>query len=83
MHERIDGPRRGVKIPAGAARRPPLWKSHARFGLRNVPDLGAGPVSFSLNAPGDAKPGQMRVVVFAQQSGQGAVLGAASAGVTP
>jgi hypothetical protein len=46
-------------------------------------DLGTGPVSFSLNAPADAKPGEMRVVVFAQESGQGAVLGAASAGVTP
>jgi hypothetical protein len=46
-------------------------------------DLGAGPVSFSLNAPSDAKPGEMRVVIFAQESGQGAVLGAASAGVTP
>ena len=46
-------------------------------------DLGTGPVSFSLNAPADAKPGEMRVVVFAQESGQGAVLGAASGGVTP
>jgi hypothetical protein len=46
-------------------------------------DLGAGPVSFSLNAPADAKPGEMRVVVFAQESGQGPVLGAVSAGVTP
>jgi hypothetical protein len=46
-------------------------------------DLGAGPVSFSLNAPADAKPGEMRVVVFAQESGQGAVLGAASEAVTP
>jgi hypothetical protein len=46
-------------------------------------DLGAGPVSFSLNAPADAKPAEMRVVVFAQESGQGAVLGAVSAGVTP
>jgi hypothetical protein len=46
-------------------------------------DLAAGPVSFSLNAPADAKPGEMRVVVFAQESGQGAVLGAVSAGVTP
>ena len=46
-------------------------------------DLGAGPVSFSLNAPADAKPNEMRIVVFAQDSGQGAVLGAASAGVTP
>ena len=46
-------------------------------------DLGTGPVSFSLNAPADAKPGEMRVVVFAQESGQGTVLGAVSAGVTP
>jgi hypothetical protein len=46
-------------------------------------DLSAGPVSFSLNAPADTKPGEMRVVVFAQESGQGAVLGAVSAGVTP
>jgi hypothetical protein len=46
-------------------------------------DLGAGPVSFNLNAPADAKPGEMRLVVFAQESGQGAVLGAASVGVTP
>jgi hypothetical protein len=46
-------------------------------------DLGAGPISFSLNAPADAKADQMRVVVFAQESGQGAVLGAVSAGVTP
>jgi hypothetical protein len=46
-------------------------------------DLGAGPVSFSLNAPADAKPGEMRVVVFAQESGLGTVLGAASAGITP
>jgi hypothetical protein len=46
-------------------------------------DLGAGPVSFNLNAPADARPGEMRVVVFAQESGQGAVLGAVSTGVTP
>jgi hypothetical protein len=46
-------------------------------------DLATGPVSFSLNAPADAKPGEMRVVVFAQENGQGAVLGAVSAGVTP
>ncbi|HWW97359.1 MAG TPA: DUF1223 domain-containing protein [Edaphobacter sp.] len=48
-----------------------------------VKDLGAGPISFSLNAPADSKPGEMRVVVFAQESGLGAVLGAASGGVTP
>ena len=46
-------------------------------------DLTAGPVSFSLNAPADAKPGEMRVVVFAQQSDQGAVLGVVSASITP
>jgi hypothetical protein len=46
-------------------------------------DLGAGPVSFSLTAPADAKPGEMRIVVFAQESGQGPVLGAVSAVVTP
>jgi hypothetical protein len=46
-------------------------------------DLGTGPVSFSLNAPADAKPGEMRVVVFAQESGQGAVLGAVFANITP
>jgi hypothetical protein len=46
-------------------------------------DLETGLVSFSLNAPADAKPGEMRVVVFAQESGQGAVLGAVSATITP
>jgi hypothetical protein len=46
-------------------------------------DLGAGPISFSLDAPADAKPGEMRVVIFAQENGQGAVLGAASVGITP
>jgi hypothetical protein len=45
-------------------------------------DLAKGPVSFSLTAPADAKPAEMRVVVFAQQSGQGAVLGATFAPVT-
>jgi hypothetical protein len=45
--------------------------------------LSAGPVSFTLTAPGDAKPGDMRVVVFLQQNGQGAVLGAVSTRVTP
>src|SRR5258705_6508017 len=46
-------------------------------------DLGGGPVSFTLTAPADAKPGEMRIVVFAQESGQGPVLGAVSAAVTP
>jgi hypothetical protein len=47
----------------------------------SLKDLGTKPVSFSLNAPGDAKPETMRMVVFAQQSGQGAVVGAVSADV--
>jgi hypothetical protein len=46
-------------------------------------DLGAEPVSFTLTAPADSKPGDMRVVVFAQEGGQGPVVGAVSAGVTP
>jgi hypothetical protein len=49
----------------------------------SLKDLGTGPVSFSLNAPGDAKPNAMRLVVFAQQNSQGAVLGAVSTSVTP
>jgi hypothetical protein len=49
----------------------------------SLKDLGTKPVSFNLTAPADAKPGEMRLVVFAQQSGQGAVLGAVSTGVTP
>jgi hypothetical protein len=48
-----------------------------------VKDLNAGPVSFHLTAPADAKPSTMRVVVFAQVSGPGAVLGADSISVTP
>jgi hypothetical protein len=49
----------------------------------SMKDLAKGPISFSLNAPADAKPAEMRVVVFAQQSGQGAVLGAVSSSMTP
>jgi hypothetical protein len=56
----------------------------------SLKDIGAKPVSFSLTAPGDAKPNEMRVVVFAQQSGQGPVVGAVigavgavSSGITP
>lgn len=49
----------------------------------SLKDLGSNPVSFSLNAPKDANPSQMRVVVFAQQKDQGAVLGATSVSVAP
>jgi hypothetical protein len=49
----------------------------------SLKDLATKPISFNLTAPGEAKPAEMRLVVFAQQSGQGAVLGAVSAPVTP
>ena len=49
----------------------------------SLKDLDSGPVAFSLNAPPDAKPAEMRVVVFAQSNGLGAVVGAVSASVTP
>jgi hypothetical protein len=48
----------------------------------SLKNLGAGPVSFSLTAPADAKPEEMRLVVFAQQSGPGTVLGAVSGSVS-
>ena len=46
-------------------------------------DLRTGPLNFSLNAPGDAKLTDMRIVVFAQQSAQGSVLGAVVTDVKP
>jgi hypothetical protein len=46
-------------------------------------DLAAGPHTFSLNAPPNAVPGTMRVVVFAQRSDAGPIVGAISAPVTP
>ena len=49
----------------------------------SLKDLAAKPISFTLTAPGDATPGQMRMVVFAQQNDQGPVLGAVSANLTP
>jgi hypothetical protein len=49
----------------------------------SLKDLASKPLSFNLTAPPDAKPGEMRLVVFAQQNGLGAVLGAVSASVTP
>ncbi len=49
----------------------------------SLKNLQSGPLSINLKAPGDAKPGEMRLIVFAQQNGQGAVLGAVSVKVTP
>jgi hypothetical protein len=51
--------------------------------IGSLKDLTAGPHAFSLNAPSDAVPGSMRVVVFAQRSDQGPVVAAVSAPVTP
>ena len=50
--------------------------------IGSLKDLGA-PREFSLTAPANAVPTNMRVVVFAQNGGQGAVLGAVSTSVTP
>jgi hypothetical protein len=52
-----------------------------RIGTLN--DLRTGSLKFSLNAPGDAKLTEMRLVVFAQQSDQGNVLGAVVTDVKP
>lgn len=49
----------------------------------NLKELASGAVAIKLNAPSDANPAAMRMVVFAQQSGQGAVLGAVSSKVAP
>src|SRR5271156_5201113 len=51
--------------------------------IGSLKDLSTGPLNFSLNAPGDAKLTDMRVVVFAQQSDQGNVLGAVVTDVKP
>jgi hypothetical protein len=52
-------------------------RSLVRIG--SVQDLAGGPLKFTFTAPSDAAPGKERVVVFAQKSGQGAVIGAAQA----
>jgi hypothetical protein len=51
--------------------------------IGSLKDLGSSPYKFSLVAPSDASPATMRVVVFAQRGGQGPILGAISAPVTP
>jgi len=51
--------------------------------IGTLKDLNAGALNFSLNAPTDAKLADMRVVVFAQQSNQGHVLGVVATDVKP
>ncbi|WP_353062560.1 DUF1223 domain-containing protein [Tunturibacter psychrotolerans] len=51
--------------------------------IGSLKDLSGGALNFSLNAPSDAKLTDMRVVVFAQQSNQGNVLGAVVTDVKP
>ena len=51
--------------------------------IGSLKDLAAGSRKFSLNAPADAVPGSMRIVVFAQRSDMGPIVGAASTPVTP
>lgn len=51
--------------------------------IGDLKQLGTGPLAFSLVAPGDAKLADMRIVVFAQQNGQGNVLGVVTTAVTP
>jgi hypothetical protein len=50
--------------------------------IGSLKDL-SSPHEFSLNAPADAVPASMHVVVFAQRGGEGAILGAASTAVAP
>ena len=51
--------------------------------IGSLKDLAAGSRKFSLNAPADAVPGSMRIVVFAQRNDMGPIVGAASTPVTP
>jgi hypothetical protein len=46
--------------------------------IGKLQDLGNGPMKFTLNAPSDSTPGNMRLVVFAQSSDLGPIKGAAS-----
>jgi hypothetical protein len=56
-------------------------RSMQRIG--STKQLGTKPVAFAVTVPEDQKPSQMRLVVFAQQSGQRAVLGVTEAPLTP
>jgi hypothetical protein len=55
-------------------------RSLVRIG--NLQNLAGVPLKFTLTAPPDAVPGKERVIVFAQKSGQGAVVGAVQAATT-
>ncbi|MCU1322974.1 MAG: hypothetical protein JWM43_2623 [Acidobacteriaceae bacterium] len=49
--------------------------------IGSVQELASGPVRFVLAAPADAIPGKERIVVFAQKTGTGTILGTALAQV--
>lgn len=51
--------------------------------IGSLKDLAAGPRKFNLNAPSGATVASMRVIVFAQRSDTGPVVGAVSTPVTP
>jgi hypothetical protein len=51
--------------------------------IGSLKDLASGPRAFSLNAPSDATPSSMRLVVFAQRSDEGPVVAAVSTPITP
>jgi hypothetical protein len=51
--------------------------------IASTKQLGTKPVAFAVTIPDDEKPSQMRLIVFAQQSGQRGVFGVAEAPLTP
>ena len=57
-----------------------IARAFARVG--KLEDLSRGPVDFKINAPAEADPAGMRLILFAQLSSQGAVRGIAEAGIS-
>jgi hypothetical protein len=51
--------------------------------IGKLKDLDSGPIKATLTAPTTAVPGKMRLIVFAQNSGTGPILGIASIPTTP